>query len=108
MLHPLFIAGIEPLSICSFRTSFGGGNRRGDSLVSGGSVVRGTSTSDIDKLSSSKGKEVLHLSFFIATLVPTMIEYHSSELQSDFGLSGLCRDMGDLVDEATMFQGDVK
>ena len=75
-----------------------------------GGGVQGTSTSGIAFVlipSSNKGTEALLLSFFIATLVPTVIEYHSSEL-SDFGLSGLCREMGDIVDEATIFRGDVK
>ena len=39
MLHPLFRAGIELLSICSLHTSFGGLDQRGDSFGSGGSGV---------------------------------------------------------------------
>ena len=48
MLHPLFRAGIELLSIRSLHTSFGGRNRRGDSFGSRGSGVREISTSGIE------------------------------------------------------------
>ena len=39
--------------------------------------------------STSKDMEALLLSFIIApTLIPTVLEHHSSELVSDSGLSG--------------------
>ena len=36
------------------------------------------------------------------------MEHYSSELLSDFGLSGWCKNVGDLVAKVTMFGGDVK
>ena len=55
LLHSLFRAGIEMLSNCSLHTNFSERNQRGDNFGSGGSDVRGTSTSSI--LSSSKSTE---------------------------------------------------
>ena len=59
MLHPLFKAGIELVSICSLHTIFSGRDQRVENFGSESSV-QGTSMSAFVP-SSSKGKE--HLSF---------------------------------------------
>ena len=53
-----------------------------DTFGSGGSGVRKSGIAFVVILSNSKGKDELFLSFFIApTLVPMVIENHSSERQ---------------------------
>lgn len=82
-------------------------DRRGDSFSSGSDGVRETSTSGIEfVLNSTKGTDVVFLSFFMA---PTpVMEYHGSEIPGDFRLGGCwCRDV-EVVDKAMMFREDVK